>query len=220
MDIVILLGAPGSGKGTVSSRVAETVGFKHLSTGDMLREALKSQSAVGREARPHIESGDLVPDGIMIRLVTEAMAAEPPPKRRFILDGFPRTAEQAILLDDCMREHDGRLRMVILLEAPRDVLIARLAGRRVCSKCGATYHVVNIPPRREGYCDICGGALAQRPDDGEATVRKRLEVYERQTAALVSLYEDKEVLRRVDSARPLEIMVAEIRELIHAGAAS
>ncbi len=217
MDVVILLGAPGSGKGTVCTRVAEAVGYRHLSTGDRLREAVKAGTAVGREARPYIERGDLVPDEVMIRIVAEAMTSEAPELRRFILDGFPRTDAQALLLQQRLRDEGGRICAVILLEAPRDVLIERLAGRRVCRDCGATYHVVNIPPKHEGQCDACGGELVQRPDDNEATVRNRLEVYERQTASLIEFYERAGGLRRVDSARPLDVMVSEIRDLIVAG---
>ncbi len=218
MEIVILLGAPGSGKGTVCSRVAEIAGYRHLSTGDRLRAAIKTGTAVGREAKPYIERGDLVPDEVMIRIVAEAMTAETPDRRRFILDGFPRTEEQARLLQQFLRDQGGSLRAVILLEAPRDVLIARLAGRRVCRDCGATYHVVNIPPKREGRCDACGGDLVQRPDDNEATVRNRLDVYERQTASLIAYYEREVGLQPVDSARPLDVMVSEIRDLILADA--
>ncbi len=217
MDIVILLGAPGSGKGTVCARVAEVVGFLHLSTGDHLREAVKAGTAVGREAQPYIERGDLVPDEIMIRIVTEAMAAEPFERRKFILDGFPRTASQAELLGRRLHEQGGGIRAVILLEAPHDVLVTRLAGRRVCRACGATYHVTNIPPRREGRCDRCDGDLIQRPDDNEQTVRNRLHVYARQTEALIALYERTVGLHRIDSARPLEVTVADIRDLILAG---
>lgn len=217
MEVVILLGAPGSGKGTVCSRVAEVAGYRHLSTGDRLREAIKAGTLVGRDAKPYIERGDLVPDDVMIRIVAEAMADEPSGRRRFILDGFPRTEAQARLLDERLRSDGGRLLAVILLEAPRDVLISRLAGRRVCRDCGATYHVVNIPPKREGQCDVCDGDLMQRPDDNEATVRNRLDVYESQTAPLIAYYERESELQRVDSARPLDVMVSEIRDLIFAG---
>ncbi len=218
MDIVILLGAPGSGKGTVCARVADLTGYRHLSTGDQLREAVKSGTAVGREAQPYIERGDLVPDDVMIRIVTAAMTGEPPDRRRFILDGFPRTANQARLLQERMDAEGGRIRAVILLEAPRDVLIQRLAGRRVCRRCGATYHVVNIPPKEEGKCDACGGELIQRPDDNEETVRNRLEVYERQTAELIGRYEKEGGLRRVDSTRAVDETVFEIRELLGSAA--
>ncbi len=219
MEIVILLGAPGSGKGTVCVQVAEAVGFVHLSTGDRLREAVKAGTAVGREARAYMERGDLVPDEIMIRILTEAMAGEPQSDRRFILDGFPRTVEQAVLLDEELKRQGGRIRAVILLEAARDVLVARLAGRRVCRSCGATYHVTNIPPKQEGVCDQCQGALIQRPDDTEATVINRLAVYERQTAELITRYERSRGLTRVDSARPLELTVAEIIAVITSGVA-
>lgn len=219
MDIIILLGAPGSGKGTVSARVAEACGYRHLSTGDQLRQAVAARTAVGREAQPYILRGDLVPDAVMIRIVAEAMTAEPPERQRFLLDGFPRNIEQAGLLDAWLQEAGGRLVAVILLEAPEDVLIARLAGRRICRRCGATYHVVNIPPQREGKCDHCGGALVQRPDDNEATVSNRLAVYRRQTAALLRRYgRDTGLLRVVDSARPLGETVAEISGLMNCGA--
>jgi len=209
MKAIILLGAPGAGKGTIAEGLKAVSALIHVSTGDMLREAVKKGSPLGVQADGYMKRGELVPDDLIIRLV-ETRLAGGGREAAYLFDGFPRTMEQARLLDDCLSRLGGQVDKVFLLDAPRDLLIARLAGRRLCRKCGTNYHVVNIPPQREGICDACGGELYQRPDDGEATVLNRLEVYVRQTEALISYYEKKGVLLRVDSSRPRQQVVAEV----------
>jgi adenylate kinase len=175
----------------------------------MLREAVKKGAAVGREAEAYMKRGELVPDETILRIV-EARVDAGGADAAYMFDGFPRTLKQAELLDRMLERHQGRVNHVFLLDAPRDLLITRLTGRRVCRKCGAGYHVVNIPPRKAGVCDACGGELYQRPDDQEATILNRLDVYERQTKELIEYYDRKNLLVRIDSARHREVTVAEI----------
>jgi adenylate kinase len=197
MNVIILLGAPGSGKGTAAERIRQN-GYVHVSTGDMLREAVKQGTAVGREAEGYMKRGELVPDAVMIRVIEDRFDREGSGVS-FLLDGFPRTIPQADLLDQSLARRGIRIEHVFFLETPRDILITRLAGRRICRQCGTNYHVVNVPPKTEGICDACGGELYQRPDDQPATVENRLTVYERQTAGLIARYEKQGCLVRVNS---------------------
>ncbi len=196
---VILLGAPGAGKGTLSQEVCEQTAFEHVSTGDMLRAAVKAESPVGQRAAAFMRKGELVPDAVILDVVRERLKQEAE-DAALLFDGFPRTAMQANMLEDLLRESQARLAQVVLLEVPREVLVERLAGRRVCRACGAVFHIKNIPPREPGVCDACGGALYQRSDDTEATVLNRLEVYERQTAELIDYYKRRAMLKRLNAA--------------------
>lgn len=216
MEVVVLLGAPGAGKGTVAERLRQTGRFRHLSTGDLLREAVRQGTPVGQEAEAYMKRGDLVPDEVMARLVEERLRAGAD-SVAYLLDGYPRTLEQAEALDRILQRCRGRLPHVLFFDAPREVLRQRLAGRRVCGTCGAVYHVRNLPPRREGRCDRCGGALEQRPDDREETVERRLEVYQRQTEGLIRRYEMCGLLRRINAAQSLEGMLSDVDR--HLGAA-
>lgn len=209
MQAIIFLGAPGAGKGTLAEGVKNGAGYEHVSTGDMLREAVKAGRPVGREARSYMEKGELVPDELIIRIVTERLETGSP-DARYLFDGFPRTPEQARMLDQVLAEHGTRVQHVFLLDAPREVLVDRLAGRRVCRRCGAVYHVRNIPSRVPGVCDACGGPLYQRPDDTEETVLNRLEVFRKQTESLIEYYEKKGVLVRIDAGRTREQVQADI----------
>jgi adenylate kinase len=203
MEAVVLLGAPGAGKGTVAEAIRARTGYLHMSTGDMLREAVEAGTALGRQARAYMDKGELVPDSVIVNLVTERLK-QGAPDGRYLFDGFPRTDGQARLLDRVFADLGGRIRHVFLLEAPRDVLVERIAGRRICRNCGAVYHVRNIPSRRPGVCDRCGGELYQRADDTEATVVNRLEVFKKQTESLIDYYEDKQLLIRVDAGAAKE----------------
>jgi adenylate kinase len=199
VNAIILLGAPGAGKGTVAEGIRAATPYIHVSTGDMLREAVKAGRPVGLEAKAYMEKGELVPDELILRIVQERMDAGPR-DALYMFDGFPRTTNQAELLDKVMAGYGGRVTHVFLLEVPRSTLISRLSGRRVCRKCGAVYHAINMPPKVAGVCDQCGGELYQRPDDNEATVANRLDVFEKQTASLVDYYAAKNILVRVDSS--------------------
>jgi len=209
MQVVILMGAPGVGKGTVAERITEDGAWTHLSTGDMLREAVKAGSPVGLEAKAYMDAGELVPDEVIMKIVIERMEQDAG-AAKYVFDGFPRTIEQARLLDEVLQAHATDVKYVFLLEAPKDLLVERLAGRRVCRNCGAVYHVRYVPPREPGVCDVCGGALYQREDDCEATVLNRLDVFRKQTESLIDYYERKKLLVRVDAAQSKEHTEAQI----------
>ena len=209
MKTIILLGGPGAGKGTLAEGIRNSSPFLHVSTGDMLREAVKNGTTVGKKAEGFMKRGELVPDDVIIGIVEERLA-KGDQNAAYMFDGFPRTLEQARLLDESLARHASMVNKVFLLDAPRELLITRLTGRRVCKKCGQGYHVVNIPPKQSGICDLCGGELYQRADDSEATILNRLDVYTKQTESLISYYEKKGVLVRVNSARPRGEAVADI----------
>jgi adenylate kinase len=182
----------------------------------MLREAVKAGTPLGLEADGYMKRGELVPDGLIMRLV-ESRLDKGAADARYMFDGFPRTTAQASLLEETFQRRNGRVTRVFFLDAPRSVLMQRLTGRRVCRACGAVFHVVNMPPRKAGVCDACGGELYQRSDDSEATIANRLDVYNRQTESLISWYEGKGLLSRVDSSKNASVLVKEIRSILDAG---
>ena len=209
MKAIILLGAPGAGKGTLAEGVRGATDYIHVSTGDMLRSAIKAGSKTGLEAKAYMEKGELVPDGVILRIVGERLS-QGQPSDKYMFDGFPRTLEQARQLDETLAKLGAAVNQVFLLEVPTPVIVSRLSGRRICKGCGAVYHVTNIPSKKEGVCDQCGGALYQRPDDSEATVLNRLEVYQRQTASLIDFYERKGVLVRINAGTNPQAATAEL----------
>lgn len=215
MEAIILIGAPGSGKGTTAEGITAATGYIHVATGDMLREAVAGGSAVGRAAESHMKRGALVPDEVIIQLVEERLAGGSP-DGCYMFDGFPRTLRQAELLDGSLAKRNGVLDNVFYLDASRELVISRLTGRRTCRECGTNFHVVNIPPKKEGICDLCGGELYIRPDDKEDTIVKRLEVFHRQTGGLISYYEAKGVLFTVDASQAKEEIIAEVVALMRA----
>jgi adenylate kinase len=190
---VILLGAPGAGKGTQAERIVARFGLPHISTGEMLRAAVSQGTAMGQAAQQFMESGGLVPDEVVVGVVRDRLQ-EPDAAQGFLLDGFPRTLAQAERLDAMLGEASRAVTHVILIDVPEDELVERLAGRRMCRGCGKGYHVVFDPPKVADVCDVCGGELYQRSDDNETTVRHRLEVYREQTQPLIGYYEDRGVL--------------------------
>jgi adenylate kinase len=193
---VVLLGAPGAGKGTQAERIVEQFGLPHISTGEILRAAVASGTELGRAAQEFMQAGELVPDGVVVGIIRERLA-EPDAARGFLLDGFPRTLEQAGALDDMLAAAGRGLTHVVVLDVPEAELIERLSGRRMCRSCGKGYHVVFDPPRVSGVCDACGGELYQRADDNEETVRNRLVVYGDQTEPLVAYYTGRGLVRTV-----------------------
>jgi adenylate kinase len=194
---VILLGPPGAGKGTQAERIVAGYALPHISTGEMLRAAVAEGTEMGLAAHKFMEAGALVPDEVVIGVVRDRLA-QADAQKGFLLDGFPRTIEQAERLDVMLADGGRAVTHVILIDVPEDELVERLAGRRMCKGCGKGYHVVFDPPQKEGLCDVCGAELYQRSDDNEATVRNRLEVYRAQTEPLVGYYEGRGVLRTAD----------------------
>lgn len=214
---VILLGAPGAGKGTQAERIVGRYDVPHISTGEMLRAAVAEGTDMGSEAHKYMAAGALVPDEVVIGVVRDRLAEEDA-REGFLLDGFPRTIEQAERLDAMLAEAGREVAHVILIDVPEDELVQRLAGRRMCSGCGKGYHVVFDPPEREGRCDVCGAQLYQRTDDNEATVRNRLDVYEAQTAPLIGYYERRGVLRKAHGGGKLpDEVFAQVRQLLEVG---
>jgi adenylate kinase len=187
---VILLGAPGAGKGTQAERIVAQYGLPHISTGEILRAAVAAGTELGSAAQKFMQAGELVPDEVVVGIIRERLV-EPDAARGFLLDGFPRTLEQAAALDEMLTAADRAITHVVVLDVPEDELIERLSGRRMCRSCGKGYHVVFDPPQAEGVCDVCGGELYQRADDNEDTVRNRLVVYGKQTEPLIAYYTDK-----------------------------
>ncbi|MCK5849441.1 MAG: adenylate kinase [Kiritimatiellae bacterium] len=216
MKAIILLGAPGSGKGTTAEKIEAESGYAHVSTGDMLRSAVKNETEVGKLAESYMKRGELVPDDVMIKVIEERLDSGGS-DAAYMFDGYPRTVAQADLLESSLKGREGVLEVVVFLDAPREVLISRLTGRRVCRNCGTSYHVVNIPPKQEGVCDSCGGELYQRPDDQEDTIINRLDVYNQQTESLVDRYEKQGILVRVDSAQGADNLATEVAAILKAG---
>ncbi len=192
---LVLLGAPGSGKGTQAEHIVERHAVPHISTGDILRDAVAKGPELGATAKRYMDAGDLVPDEVIIGIM-RARLGEPDARRGFLLDGFPRTIEQAEALDAMLADDGRALTYVILLDVPEEELVQRLSGRRMCRQCGANFNVVFSPPTKEGVCDVCDGELYQRSDDNEETVRNRLGVYRRQTEPLIGYYERLSLIRR------------------------
>ena len=213
---VIFLGPPGAGKGTQAQELAREWGVPHIATGDMLREAVAAKTALGLEAKRHMDAGGLVPDDVVIGLVGERLA-QPDAKAGCVLDGFPRTVAQAEALDALFARAGIALDRVIYFDVPRAELLRRLSGRRVCRACGHAFHLVSAPPRVAGKCDDCGGELYQRADDSEATVATRLDVYQKQTAPLLDYYRGRRLLAEVAGEGPVAGVGEAIRRAMGQG---
>ena len=209
---LIIMGAPGSGKGTQTSAIKEQAGVPAISTGDILRANLAAGTDLGKKAKRYMEAGELVPDDLIINTALHRIDEEDC-KNGFMLDGFPRTVHQAEALDDYLFGLGIKIDAAINIDVPDEVLVKRLSGRRVCKGCGVSYHVVNMPPVREGVCDVCGGELYQRSDDNEETVRNRIAVYYRQTKTLVDYYKAKGIYSAIDGMQPLDVTAKEILEI-------
>lgn len=193
---LLLLGAPGSGKGTQSERLRSKLGIPQLSTGDMLRQAVAAGTELGRKAKSFMEQGVLVPDDVIIGLMRDRIS-QPDCKAGYILDGFPRTVPQAAALDEMLRTLESTLDVVCEIVVPDEELLKRLAGRWLCKGCGASYHTEFRVPRSAGVCDTCGGTLYQRPDDTVETAKKRLQVYRQETLPLVDYYQGQGILKTI-----------------------
>jgi adenylate kinase len=201
---LILLGPPGAGKGTQAERLQEDFPLAYVATGDMLRQAVKEETDLGKQAKEYMDRGDLVPDEVIIGVILDRLA-ESDTEDGFLLDGFPRTDKQAEALDHALKKVDRRLTAALLIEVPEDDIVRRLSGRRVCPN-GHTYHLEHNPPKNDEVCDVDGEPLSQREDDREETVRKRLQVYRDQTSPLVHYYDEHDILHRFDGTRsPTEV---------------
>lgn len=206
---LILLGPPGAGKGTQAARICQKYNIPHISTGDIFRKHIKEGTEFGIKAQEYMNKGELVPDDLVLE-IAEARLMEEDCKNGFLLDGFPRTVHQAEQLDKFLNERDLTLDKVLDIAVDKEELKMRLVGRRVCRNCGATYHVINMPPEKEGVCDVCGGALYQRSDDTAATVENRIEVYLAQTMPLVEHYEKLGTIAHIDGSAELESVFSDI----------
>lgn len=198
---LLLLGPPGAGKGTQADRLQADFDFPYYATGDILRAAVRDGTEVGRQAKEYMDRGDLVPDEVVCGVIMERVDS-PEAADGFLLDGFPRTPEQADVLEEGMQRRGRRITAALLIDVPDEEVVRRLSGRRLCTKAGHVYHVEFDPPKREGVCDQDGSRLVQREDDRPETVRHRLEVYHEQTSPLIDYYERRALLRRFDGARP------------------
>jgi adenylate kinase len=222
---VILMGPQGVGKGTQATRIAGELGLVHVSTGDLFRNAIKAQTPLGQMAKKILDAGELVPDDVTLGIVeqrldeisAEAAGAEP---KGALFDGFPRTPAQAAGLDEMLARRGEQIGAVIEITAPREVLVERLAGRRVCTKCGATYHVIFNPPKHDNICDICGGDVVQRADDTPEAIERRLSLYDEQTAPLLDYYRQRGMLQSVDGNREMDEVSNDLIEIISGAASS
>ena len=198
---LVMLGAPGAGKGTQANMIAEKYGIPHISTGDIFRANIKEGTDLGKEAKSYMDKGELVPDELTVRLLLDRVSKDDC-KDGYVLDGFPRTIPQAEVLEKELEKNGDRIDKAVNVDVPDENIVNRMSGRRACLKCGATYHIVHIPPRKEGICDNCGSELVQRDDDKEETVKNRLKVYHEQTAPLIEFYSSRNVLETVDGTKP------------------
>lgn len=212
---IIMLGAPGAGKGTQAEKIASKYGVPHISTGDIFRANIKEGTELGKKAKTYMDQGLLVPDELVVELVADRIQQEDC-ANGFVLDGFPRTIPQAEALDEALAKMGEHMDYAIDVNVPDENIINRMSGRRACLECGATYHIVSIPPKVEGICDKCGSKLVLRDDDKPETVRKRLEVYHEQTQPLLDYYQKQDILRTVDGTLPMEAVFGSIVEILGA----
>lgn len=210
---IVLLGPPGAGKGTQAERIIEKYGIPQISTGDIFRANIKNGTELGKKAKEYMDRGDLVPDELVVDLVKDRLNQDDC-KDGFMLDGFPRTVFQAQELDKIMNEKGLKINCVLNIDVAPEKLVKRIAGRRVCKQCGATYNVVSKPTKVEGICDKCGGEVYQRADDNEETVQNRIKVYFNQTAPLIDYYKESKVLSNINGDQPMEDVFSEIVKVL------
>ena len=210
---IILMGLPGAGKGTQASEIDKKFPIPHISTGDMFRKAIKDETDLGKEAKSYMDRGELVPDEVTVGIVKERIS-EDDAKKGFLLDGFPRTIDQAESLSQIMSELDREIDAVINIEVPEEELMNRLTGRRICEKCGTTYHLVFNPPKVDGICDIDGGKLYQREDDNPETVSNRLSVNVKQSKPILEYYNNKGVLKNIDGSKDIDEVTNDVIDIL------
>lgn len=210
---IIMLGAPGAGKGTQAEKIAEAYNIPHISTGDIFRENIKNNTELGKKAKEYMDAGGLVPDELTCNLVTDRIEKDDC-KNGFILDGFPRTIPQAEVLEKALSEKGTSMDFAIDVEVPDENIVSRMEGRRACSGCGKIYHLVANPPKADGICDSCGEKLIIRDDDKPETVKKRLEVYHKETQPLIDFYSKKGILKTIDGTGKMEEIFGEIKAIL------
>ena len=210
---ILLMGPPGAGKGTQAANLVKELGVPHISTGDMFRAAVKEGTELGKQAKACMDQGKLVPDEVTIGIVRERISKEDC-RKGFLLDGFPRTVEQADALSGILKDLGLDLRYVLNIDVPAEDLIDRAVGRRICKGCGATYHVKFNPPKSEGKCDECGGELFQRADDTKETMENRLSVYTSSTKPLIEYYRKAGIYREVDGRQPIDKVTQDLVRII------
>lgn len=212
---IIMLGAPGAGKGTQAKQIAGRYGIPHISTGDIFRANIKNQTELGRKAKGYMDQGALVPDELTLELVMDRFAQEDC-KNGYVLDGFPRTIPQAEALTKALAEQNDEIDYAIDVAVPDEAIVSRMSGRRACLNCGGTYHMKFSPTKKEGICDACGGELVLREDDKPETVQKRLSVYHAQTQPLIEYYEKQGKLRQVDGTKDMKDVFSAIIDILEA----
>ena len=210
---IIMLGAPGAGKGTQAKMIADKYGVPHVSTGDIFRANIKNGTELGMEAKKYMAQGLLVPDELTVRILLDRVAQDDC-KNGYVLDGFPRTIPQAEVLDSELTKLGDHIDYAINVDVPDENIVKRMSGRRACLTCGATYHIEHVPPKKEGICDVCGSELVLRDDDKPETVKNRLNVYHEQTQPLIDFYTEKGVLKTVDGTVPMEEVFAAITAIL------
>ena len=210
---IIMLGAPGAGKGTQAQMICDKYNIPHISTGDLFRSNIKSGTELGKKAKEYMDKGQLVPDELTVELLLDRVAKEDC-KDGYVLDGFPRTIPQADVLDKELTKLSDKIDFAINVEVPDENIVRRMSGRRACLKCGATYHIEHIPPKQEGICDRCGSELVQRDDDKPETVQNRLSVYHEQTQPLITYYNGKNILKTVDGTKDMNYVFEDIVKIL------
>lgn len=211
---IVMLGAPGAGKGTQAKMIAEKYGIPHVSTGDIFRANIKNGTKLGMEAKQYMDQGLLVPDELTVKILLDRVAQEDC-KNGYVLDGFPRTIPQAEVLDWALTELGDKIDYAIDVDVPDENIVRRMEGRRACVSCGATYHIEYVPPKAEGICDACGQELILRDDDKPETVQNRLNVYHEQTQPLIEFYSGKGILKTVDGTRDMQDVFAAITAILN-----
>lgn len=210
---IVMLGAPGAGKGTQAKRIAEKCGIPHISTGDIFRANIKAGTELGKKAKEYMDQGGLVPDEVTIGMLMDRIH-EADCKNGYVLDGFPRTIPQAESLTEALAKEGGKIEAAVDIEVPDENIVSRMGGRRACLSCGATYHVVYNPPKQEGVCDVCGQPLVLRDDDKPETVQHRLGVYHAQTQPLIDYYGTAGVLKTVDGTKDMDQVFEDIMAVL------
>ncbi|MCR5441640.1 MAG: adenylate kinase [Lachnospiraceae bacterium] len=210
---IIMLGAPGAGKGTQAKMIAEKYSIPHVSTGDIFRANIKNGTELGKQAKEYMDAGKLVPDELTVKILLDRVAQDDC-KNGYVLDGFPRTIPQAEVLEDALNKLGDKIDYAVNVDVPDENIVRRMSGRRACLKCGATYHIEHIPPKQEGICDTCGSELVLRDDDKPETVLNRLKVYHDQTQPLIDFYTERNVLKTVDGTRDMKDVFADIISIL------